>query len=332
MNRSRPLGHASYPGVILSALTGLLLMACGSGQAQGPFTVGMVAEASIHAPAIDGFRAGMADLGYVEGRDIITIYNGVTGSDPGAIESEIRSLLAQKVDLLFVLGLAATQAKQAVEGTDLPVVFGALGGPVERGVVESIAHPGGNLTGIQVGREPPKALEWLVKIAPETRQVYVPYNPDDELSVTYLIGLDRVASQLNIELVPGETRTVEEAVAAIERVPADIDAVFRVPSPTLDPRNSELSQAAIKRGLPMAAGHPLDEAMLLTLTPSMFEIGKQAARLAHRIRQGIKPADLPVETAEISLTINLETAKAIGLDIPDSILRQADVIIRQVGD
>lgn len=306
----------------------LLLTACDDVKQDNTFTIGVIAETSFHVLIIEGFKAGMADLRYMEGENVAYIYNGLTGYNPEEIDDEIKNLLAQKVDLLFVLGLPAVHAKQAVAGTDTPVVFGVVSRPVERGIVESIGHPGGNLTGIQSGYEIPKALEWLVTIIPKAKKVYVPYNPDDELSVMFLAALDKAASQLIIELLPDETYSVEEAVAAIENLPGDIDAIFRIPSPTLDPRNSELSQAAITQGLPMGAGHPLDKAMLLTYAADFFEMGKQAARLAHQIRQGSKPADLPVETAEIFITINLKTAEAIGLDIPDEVLLQADTIVR----
>ncbi len=314
--------------LLLIGLVALLMTACGGDQTQKSFTIGIVAETAIHTPAIEGFKAGMADLGYIEGKNVTYIYNGVTGPKTEAIEAELKNLLAQKVDLLFVLGLPAVQAKQAVAGTDMPVVFGSISGPVERGVVESIRHPGGNVTGVQVGTEIPKALEWLVRITPNAKKVYLPYNPDDEISGMLLAMLNEVAAQLKIELVPGKVHSVEEAVTAIESLPADIQAIFRMPSPTLDPKNSELSQAAIKRGLPMASGHPLDEAVLLTLASNMSGTGQQAARLADQIFKGTKPADLPVETAEFYLTINLKTAQAIGLDLPDELLRQADKVIR----
>jgi putative ABC transport system substrate-binding protein len=125
-----------------------------------------------------------------------------------------------------------------------------------------------------------------------------------------------------------EVHSVEEAVAAIESLPEDVDAIFRIPSPTLDPKNNELSQTAIKRGLPMGTGLPLGESVLLTLATNLFEMGKQAARLADQICQGTKPADLPVETGEIFMTINLKTAETIELDISNEILLQADTIIR----
>jgi putative ABC transport system substrate-binding protein len=304
-------------------------MACGDATQPKTYTIGVVTNNSFHVPVIEGFKAGMAEFGYIEGENVIYIYNGIIDSDPDVIERETENLLIQGVDILFTVGSPATlAAKQAVEGTDTPVVFGAITRPVEKGIVESISHPGGNLTGTQVGTETPKALEWLVTIVPQAKKVYVPYNPDEDVLIAALRGLDKVSSQLGVELVFDEVYSVEEAVAAIESLPEDVGAIFRIPSPTLDSRNNELSQAAIERGIPMGAALPLDEAVLLTLATDLSDTGKQTARLVHQIHQGIKPADLPVETADFFLTINLKTAEAIGLDIPDEILWQADIIIR----
>ena len=96
----------------------------------------------------------------------------------------------------------------------------------------------------------------------------------------------------------------------------------------LDPRNNELSQAAIARGLPMGSTVPLDEAVLITLGADFFGMGTQGARLVHQVLQGTEPADLPVETGEFLIAINLKTAEEIGIDIPDEILEQADTVIR----
>jgi putative ABC transport system substrate-binding protein len=315
--------------VVLFVITGLLLNGCGGAPKPQTRTIGIVIESPVVAPTLEAFKANMAELGYVEGKDVTYIYNGPLGSDAKVIDGEIKNLLAQKVDLLLVVGLVPAQrAKQAVMGTDIPVVFAPAHAVVENGLVESMSHPGGNLTGIQAGNEIPKALEWLVKITPNAKKIYVPYNPADGVSVGFLPIVEKIASQLKVELVPDEVSSTEEAVAAIESLPADIDAIFRIPSPTLDPRNAELSQAAIRRGLPISGFVTLDEETLLTLTIDSVEMGKQAARLTHQILQGIKPADLPVEMAEVFLTINLKTAQAIGLDIADDILLGADKVIR----
>jgi putative ABC transport system substrate-binding protein len=319
----------SFIFMVILIIAGLLLIACGGVQAQDkPFTIGILSEVPIFDPTvIEGFKAGMAELGYVEGENVTYLYTGATGADPQAMDSERENILAQKVDVLLVISPGhLTRAMPTV--TDIPIVFAAIMRPVELGFVESISHPGGNITGVQVPDIDPKALEWLLKVSPEIKKVYVPYNPADEVSLMFWNRLDKVPSQLNIELVPGEVHSVEEAVTTIESLPADIDAIYRLPSPTLEQGNNELSQATIKRGLPVATGVPLDGAVVLILMPDLVKTGEQAARLVHQIRQGTKPADLPVETSDLYLTLNLKTAEAIDLDIPDEILRQADKIIR----
>lgn len=307
----------------------LPLIACGSPQSEETFVIGVVNYVPVLSPALDGFKVEMSELGYVEGENLVYIYNGIVGSDPDAVENEVENLLAQDVDLLFTIGnLPALAAKQAVEGTDISVVFTPIMYPVEEGVVDSVLHPGGNVTGVSNGRGTTKALEWLVTLTPDAKKVYLPYNPNDTVSVTVLGTLENTPSELGIELVLDEVYSVEEAVTAIENLPEDIDAIFRVPSPTLDPRNNELSQAAIARGIPMGSNLLLNESVLVTYAADIFELGRQAARQADQIHRGMKPADLPVESAEFFLTINLKTAEMIDLNVSDDILEQADIIIR----
>ena len=194
------------------------------------FTIGLINYVSIHAPVIEGFKTSMTELGYVEGENVIYIDNDAVAPDPQIVDAENKQLLSQNIDLLFPVGnLRILRAKHAVEDTDMPVVFGAVANPIEDGIVESISRPVGNLTGVQVeGNDIPKALEWLVSIIPEARKVYVPYNPEDKASVANLTRLDNVLSQLGIELVYGKVSSAEEAVAAIESLSDDIDAIFRI--------------------------------------------------------------------------------------------------------
>ena len=333
INKERKQKSAIYAIIARIALVtvvgGLLLSACDA--APKIYTIGIVAESAPAFASNEAFKVGLTELGYVDGKDVIYIYNGPVGSDVAAADAEIKNLLDQKVDMLLVIGpVPAHQAKQAVAGTDVPVIFAPLPERVvESGLVASIGHPGGNLTGVQGGNEIPEVLKWLIEITPNAREIYVPYSSDDEISVGMLAALEEIAPQLNVEFVRGEVKSAEEAIAAVENLPADIDAIFLIPAPTLNPKASELIQAAIKRGLPSGTFIPkLDETILVTVSFDPIETGKQVARLIHQVRQGIKPADLPVETVETYLTINLKTAQAIGLDIPDEILRQAETVIR----
>ena len=314
-----------FCGLVLT----LLLIVFGGEEIQAKtFTIGIVTSVSIHKSTVEGFKAGMAQHGYVGDKNIKYIYNGLLGSDTQAIDAEIKGLMAQDIDLLVSVGtLPSVRAKDLVE-PDIPIVFSAFATPVERGIVKSIRNPGGNVTGVRLVNHIPKALEWLIMIAPGANKVYVPYSPEDEATRVYLEGLVETASLLGIKMELHQVYSVEEAVTAIETLRGDIDAVFRIPSPTLDPRNEELSRASIERGIPIGASLPLDESVLMTYGSDFFETGKQTARLVHQVLEGIKPADLPVETAESFLTINLRTAEKIGLEIPNDILIYANKIIR----
>lgn len=293
-------------------------------------TIGIAMDIESFAPNLEGFKTGMAELGYVEGKNIRYIYYGVVEDDDKIFDAVMKKLISKDVDILVAIGShSALRAKEVTRGTAMPVLISGFSNDIAGGrIVENLNHPEGNMTGVRMADNMPKAFEWLVKVVPGTKKIYLPYNPVDEVSAPFLPIVNKAADHLGIELVFQKIHSVEETVAAIETLPKNINAIFRIPSVTLDARNSELSRAAIKRGLPMAAGFPMDEAVLLTFGPDLFNSGKQAARLANQILHGIKPADLPVEATEIFLTINLKTAEKIGLHIPDNILLQANKIIR----
>ena len=174
-------------------------------------------------------------------------------------------------------------------------------------------------------------MEWLVRIAPAIKKIYIPYNPEDQSPVVALAAVRPVAVKLGVELITREMCNPEELKAAIENIPAEADAVFLLPDSLLSTRLPDLVAAATKLKLPVSGANVEVVKTFDVLSSYGFDqiiAGKQAARLADQILQGVKPADLPVETAEFYLAINLKVAKAIGLDIPDEILRQAELIVR----
>lgn len=316
----------------IAALCLILLVPGGCDTRRELFTIGIVAwDTSPCKRQVLGFKVAMAELNSAKNRTIEYFNETIPEDslyDVQQIDSKLKMVLAHDPDLLLSVGQEVTvQAKMLVEGTDLPVLFSGTAWPVESGFVESIGKPGGNLTGVRLVNCIPKALELLAAID-GVKNVYLPYNPNDTVSVISLEGLKEIADHLGLELVPHKIYSVEEAANAIESLPGNIDAVYRIPSPTLDPYNSELSRAAIKRRIPMVAPIFLDEAVLMTLGNDEYNIGEKLGRLAQQIMQGAKPADLPVETAEIFLTVNLDTAEKIGLNLPDEILAQSKKIIR----
>src|SRR5262245_56192916 len=166
--------HITTRCALCLMLTGLLLMACDDATPAKTYSVGVVNYVATLTPVFEAFKARMAELGYVEGKNVTYIYHGTLAPDPQVIEREVRSLLAQKVDLYLTVGTQPTLvAKKAIEGTIIPVVFAPAINPMKEGIVESLIRPGGNVTGVQNSDTFPKALEWLHKIVPQAMKAYL---------------------------------------------------------------------------------------------------------------------------------------------------------------
>jgi putative ABC transport system substrate-binding protein len=275
---------------------------------------------------LTGFKAQMATLGYVEGHNVTYIYHGLLENDPEVLGGEVKRLADQKVDLLLTLGTPPTLAAKRA-GTGVPMVFASVMNPVKQGIAESVSHPGGNMTGVQVIDGAPKAMEWLLTLAPGTQTVYVPYHPDDRVATAIVRSLPEAASRLGVALTLDKVYTPEAAMAAMATLPKDAAILF-IPTPGLAPHLHAMRKFSIARGIPAGAYSFPVEDVLFTYGTKQVDQGKQAARLVGQILKGKKPSDLLVETAEYFLRINLKIATAMGLDIPDAILRQADTVIR----
>ncbi len=330
MKPNRKLKHR--PQIVILTLlivASLFLVACGTTQPES-FTVGITHPSPVDTATVAGFKEGMSELGYVEGENITYIYDGPAGG-VDKLDGVIQGLVEAEVDLIYTPTTPATKAaKQATEGTGIEVVFGPVSDPIKADIVTDLTHPGGNITGVKLSATHGRRLEWLLDIVPNVKRVYIPYNPDDASPVSVIETIKEPAATLGVELVLGEARNDDEITAAIEAIPEDVEAIFLVPDSSVNARIDDFVAVALERNLPISAPSLLQvEAGALTSYGFVhFEVGKQAARLADQILKGAKPADLPIETAEFFLTINLKSAKAIGLDVPDEVLRQADEIIR----
>lgn len=324
------MGKKKKTGIIWSIAAVLLfLMFAGCNAPPEIFTIGIIGHRMAEEKGFQGFKAGMTDLGYVEDRDYRFIYQSIPELNDQSIDAQIREILSQDVDMLLIKeNEVALRAKELVKGTDTSVLLIGSPSPVESGLVDSMSHPGGNITGVKTGDSISKALEWLIRITPDAKKVWLPCDPDETVTAMELAKLDKALPQLEIELIIQKIDSVEETVDAILHLPGDIDAVFLIPSAILNARSNELTSAAIKRGVPTGASLGLDEDVLITFKADMFNGGKIAARITGQIIHGVKPADLPIETSEAQLIINLKTAEAIGLEINDVVLNQATTIIR----
>jgi putative ABC transport system substrate-binding protein len=308
----------------------LLLTACNGKLKTKTYTIGVVNPSSNQEETIKGFKEGMTELGYVEGKNVTYIYTGPVSTDK--LDAEAQSLVKANVDLIMALTTPATQAAQkATAGTNIAVVFIPVTDPVGAGIVASLIKPGGNITGVTYTAQEGKRLEWLLQVVPTIKHVYIVYNPKDQSPVLALKAVSKTASKLNVDLILREAATPDEAKTAFRNIPEEADAIFLLPDSVVNTGIADTYKIAIELKLPTSGPNVNtihDDVLTAYGVDLTVAARKQAARLASQILQGTKPADLPVETAEFFSAINLKTAKAIGLDIPDAILRQANIIIR----
>ncbi|HEX3049788.1 MAG TPA: ABC transporter substrate-binding protein [Aggregatilineaceae bacterium] len=294
-------------------------------------TIGIVSLASSLDNLVTGYKTAMGELGYVEGKDITYIYNGAVG-EVELLNAEVQKMVDAKVDLVLAISTtAAVAAKEVTAGTNIPVLFFPSADPVGAGIVSDLQHPGGNITGIMSGQSASKELEWLTKIVPTIKRVYAPYNPDDRGPSNTIKVVTEDAKLLGVELVTVETRTREEVLAAMDTMPDDIDAILIIADSLVGAQITDLVAFAIEKKLPLASSSKTfaEVGALMGYGGDQFEISRQAARQSQQILKGTPPGDLPVETADSYLSLNLVTAEAIGITIPDIPLNAAKDIIRE---
>jgi putative ABC transport system substrate-binding protein len=329
MKLNRQLKYMQQIVVVTGLLViGLFLAACGITQSK-TFTIGVINLTPSLEPVLEGFKDGMTERGYVEGENTTYIYEGPTGSID-KLAAAAQGLVGADVDLILSITTPATQAAQrATAGTDIPVVFVPVTDPVSAGIVQSLRQPGGNVTGITTGGSEESRLHWQLKIAPNIKKVFIPYNPDDS-SKASLAATEAAAAKLNIELVTQVATTPDEVSAVIETMPKDVEAIFILSDGFMESQTDKLVEAAVEHGLPLSATNLklVEAGILFSFGFQPYGVGQQASRLADQILRGAKPAGLRVETAEFILVINLQSAEAIGLEIPDDVIRDAHTIIR----
>jgi putative ABC transport system substrate-binding protein len=323
-------------GVLL--VLGILLASAGpfvraaEAQAPRPVKIGALTESWGPTPAIVGLRDGLQELGYRENKDFVL---GVrfTQGNLAELPEAARALVQRGVDVIIASGPGAHAAKAAQAATKrIPIVF--LGGsdPVEAGLVKSFARPGGNITGIAdlEAELVPKRMEIFRELVPGLKGILFVYGATDPDAAARLQVHRDAANRLGLKLVERPARTEEEVRAAISGLrKGEIEGIF---APRSMPLNIQglILDTATKRSIPTMFHDVIfvEQAGLASYSASLYEVGRQAARLVDKILKGAKPADLPVELpTKFELVVNLKAAKALGITIPRSILMRADRVI-----
>ena len=314
----------------MAMLTGGLLAVPLATGAQPPkiYKIGILTDAMVpwHSTT-NGFRDGLKELGYVEGRTVGFEVRAAQG-DMARVPMLAAELVQQKPDLILCVSDACRK-----EAGSIPMVFVQVSDPVRLGLVESIARPGGNVTGIANLRAEltAKRLELFKEVVPSLRRVLVTYDPREKDERDSVAVARTAASRLRLTLVERPISATLEIEPGLAELKEDgHDGILIVQSGTnLNIPGRSLEVATSDRIPTMyPASFWSNVGALASYGPDQYSQGRQAARLAHKVLTGTPPREIPVEFPDrIELVINLKTAKRLGLKIPQPILLRVDRVI-----
>jgi putative ABC transport system substrate-binding protein len=291
-----------------------------SGASPGPF-----------APFVAAFREGLSETGYVEGQNVATEYRWTEGSYD-RLPAMAADLVGRKVDLIAALGGTASALAAKSATSTIPIVF-LVADPVASGLVASLARPGGNLTGVSALSVDltAKRLELLSELVPQARVIALLVNPNNPLAEGYIRNAQEAASAKGVQLRILKAGTESEVDAAFATLlQLNVGALILAGDPFFDGRREHLVTLAARHAVPVT--YALREfAMaggLISYGASFPAVFRLLGTYAGKILKGAKPADLPVQQpTTFELVVNLNTAKALGLTVPPSILARADEVI-----
>lgn len=319
------------------ALSGLgLISPCSVFQLQPPhrsdaYRIGTLQEAASPPAFLEPFREGLRDLGYVEGQTI-----GIEARYAEAIDElpELADDLVRRgMDVIVTLGTPAALAAKYATHT-IPIVFALLEDPVGSGMVTSLAKPSGNATGLtpltyEIGG---KQLQLLLEVLPSLTRLGALYQPGNVGVVQTLREMAIAAHSLGVGLQPLTLSSANELPATFDAASAaGVEAIFALTGPAIAAETPRVTALALEHRLPLM-GQTRSITLaggMMTYGPSFADLYRRAGVFVDRIIKGARPADLPVEQpTTFDFVINLRTAAALGISIPNSVLEQATELIR----
>jgi putative ABC transport system substrate-binding protein len=318
---------------IASLIAVVAPLAAQAQQAGKVYRVGFLWDSPAVWPhALEGFRQGLRDLGWVEGQNIVVEYRWAEGRFdrlPGLAEELVRL----KVDVIVApSSIYAGAAKRAT--STIPVVFASHADPIGSGHVVSLARPGGNITGltIMMTETNVKGLELLKQAVPGLSRVAVIWDPATPSHRPGLKAVEAAGPALGLRIQPVAVSNAAEFDSAFSAMVQErAGGVLVLSTPLFMGGARQLAELAMKHKLPTMFGprEHVEAGGLLSYSPDRADLYRRAAAYVDKILRGAKPADLPVQQAtKFELVINMKTAKALGLTIPPSLLQRADQVLQ----
>ena len=285
---------------------------------------------SVEGQRLAAFVQRLRELGWMEGRNVAIEVRWAEGRSERFAEIAAE-FVRFKVDVIVTVATPLTlAAKQAT--SVIPIVFVAVSDPVGTGLVASLARPGGNITGLadQISDTAGKKLEFLREVVSDLRRLAIMANAGNPASVLEMREVQATARALGLEITTSEIRRAEDIVPAFETLKGRADALYLCPDPLMNTNRTRINILAVGARLPTMHGarEYVEAGGLISYGANLPDHFRRAAELVDKILRGAKPADLPVEQpTKFNLIINLTTAKALGLEIPPTLLARADEVI-----
>jgi putative tryptophan/tyrosine transport system substrate-binding protein len=294
--------------------------------------IGVLASAPADSPLLQAFRQGLREVGYVEGQNVLIEYRFAAGKND-LLPGLAADLVAAKVDLILTDGNAAVHAAKNATRT-IPIVMGTSGDPLSSGAVKSLSRPGGNVTGLTLlGLDlAGKKLELIRTAVPKVKAVAMLVNPTNPQASPLQKATEGAARSLALRFVPCAAASPADLEKAFEAAAKEhADGMITMPDAMFWNFRQRLVTLAAARRLPtiFAEREFVEAGGLMSYGPSVANNFRRAAIYVDKIFKGTKPEDLPVEQpTSVELVINLKTAKALGLMLPQSLVTRADELIR----
>lgn len=286
----------------------------------------------VEHPALDAARKGfidqMAELGYVEGKNVEYDVQSAQG-DMSIAQTIAQKFVTDGVDMILALATPSAQAAANVTDT-IPILITAVTDPVAAGLVDSIDVPGGNVTGTSDLTPVAKQLELIQRIKPSVKRIGVVYNAGEINSVVQVDLAKQIAKDMGISIIDAPAANSGGVFQAAQSLVGRVDAIYVPTDNTVASSIESVIMVAESAGLPLVVGEEgmVRRGSLGTVGIDYYQLGRQTARMAVEVLNGASPAAMPIQYLDSdALIINLQAAKAMGIQVPDDVIADAAIVI-----
>lgn len=286
----------------------------------------------VEHPALDAARKGfidqMAELGYVEGKNVEYDIQSAQG-DMSIAQTIAQKFVTDGVDMILALATPSAQAAANVTDT-IPILITAVTDPVAAGLVDSIDVPGGNVTGTSDLTPVAKQLELIQRIKPSVKRIGVVYNAGEINSVVQVDLAKQIAKDMGISIIDAPAANSGGVFQAAQSLVGRVDAIYVPTDNTVASSIESVIMVAESAGLPLVVGEEgmVRRGSLGTVGIDYYQLGRQTARMAVEVLNGASPAAMPIQYLDSdALIINLQAAKAMGIQVPDDVIADAAIVI-----